>query len=51
MLIGVPEMDAAEAAPAFSRLRAAMIAELDLPLEIDLTVYEGQGAGALLTAA
>ncbi|MFL5255400.1 MAG: hypothetical protein ACJ8AI_21390 [Rhodopila sp.] len=51
MLIGVPEMDAAEAAPAFSRLRAAMIAELDLPLEIDLTVYEGQDADALLTAA
>jgi hypothetical protein len=50
ILIGLPEMNAAEAAPAFSRLRAAMAAELDLPLEIDLSVHEGQDADTLLAA-
>jgi Thaumarchaeal output domain 1 len=50
ILVGLPEMTAAEAAPAFSRVRAAMVAGLDLPLEFDLLVHEGQDADALLAA-
>jgi hypothetical protein len=50
ILIGIPDMTAAEAAPALARIRAAVAAELDLPLEIDLTIHEGHDADALLAA-
>ncbi|PPQ31794.1 TackOD1 domain-containing metal-binding protein [Rhodopila globiformis] len=50
ILIGLPEMTAAEAAPALARVRAAVTTELDLPLEIDVTIHGGNDADALLAA-